>query len=119
MSKDNARDADGDHLAGCHDDGKDNGPKLLDGVVNEELAGCRGDGRNDVVPEDAGVGSHELKHLGKIAGEDQTARGDADGRGVDAKHHLVGIDVGPAVLGVDLVLPLGGEAIARDVGQHV
>mmetsp|Transcript_1114 Transcript_1114/g.3144 ORF Transcript_1114/g.3144 Transcript_1114/m.3144 type:complete len:335 (+) Transcript_1114:1537-2541(+) len=119
MRKDKARDADGNHLTGRHDDGKGDGSELLDGVVDEELAGCRGDGRNDVVPEDSGVGTHELKDLGEIAGDEQTERGDADGRGVDAKHHLVGVDVGPAVLGVDLVLPLGGEAIARDVGQHV
>ena len=119
MRKDDARDADGDHLTGRHDDGKDDGSKLLDGVVDEELTRRRGDGRNDVVPEDTGVGSHELKDLGEVTGEDEAGRGDANGRSVDAKHHLVRINIGPAVLGVDFVLPLGSEAIARDVGQHV
>ena len=118
VAEDRGGDADGDHLPGGHDDGEDDGPELLDGVVDEELAGGGRDGGDDVVPQDARVAGHELEHPGEVPGQDQARRGDADGACVDPKHHLVRVDVLAAVLGVDPVLPLGGEAVARDVGHH-
>mmetsp|Transcript_30845 Transcript_30845/g.62558 ORF Transcript_30845/g.62558 Transcript_30845/m.62558 type:complete len:117 (-) Transcript_30845:326-676(-) len=116
MSKHDAGNANRDHLTGRHDDGEDDGTEFLDGVVNEELSGCRGDGSDDVVPKDAWVGTHELEYLGEVIGYDKTCGGDADRGGIDAQHHLVRVDVGPTVLGVDLILPLAGEAIAGNVG---
>ena len=118
MSKQNARNTNRYHLPRGHDDGEYNRSKLFYGSVNEQLSGGRGNRRDDIVLEDTGIDPKEFNDFGNISIQYQSRRRHDNCRTVDPQHHLVGVDIGPSILDIDLVLPLRCEAIEHNVHAH-
>ena len=118
VPKDNGRNANGKHLPRRHDDGERDRSKLFDGVENAQLSRRRRNGRDDVVMKGHGIFAQEFRHHGHVARDDETRGGDANGRNVDAEHHLVRVDVGTAVLLVHFILPLTRKAVKANVHEQ-
>jgi hypothetical protein len=146
VTKGNRGNADREHLPGRHDDGKDDGTELLDGIKDCQLAAGRRlcicatlvvarpfvppqaymalarettyNGGDDVVIQHNGIGLEKLHDNRKVARQDQSGRRYTNGGTVDTEHHLEGVHVGSAVLVVDLILPLGRERVETNVHQQ-
>mmetsp|Transcript_26145 Transcript_26145/g.44486 ORF Transcript_26145/g.44486 Transcript_26145/m.44486 type:complete len:234 (-) Transcript_26145:525-1226(-) len=118
VPKQHTRNTNRHHLPRCHDDGKHDRSKLLNGCINEQLPRCRCNCRDYIVLQHVGVHLEEFNNFGNVSPSNQTHRSHDNCRAIHTQHHLIRVHIGLSIFVIYLTLPLTCERIECNVRTH-